>query len=219
MTVIRAIEQLAVDAGGITKFIRSASGPWVYVLAFVMTFAETGSLLFFIPGEITLVLAGVAASTGEVNVLAVVVVGCVAAVLGDATGFWIGRRFGPKLRTSRLGSKMGADQWDRAERLIRKQRGVIVLVGRWIGFLRAVMPATAGMAELNYKREFLPFDLVGAVSWASICVFGGYKLGEKAETYVAKAGWALAAVVVVLALVFALKHIVANRLNAKAGAE
>ena len=58
------------------------------------------------------------------------------------------------------------------------------------------MPATAGMAGLNYKKDFLPYDLVGAISWASLCVLGGYKLGDRAEDIVKYIGWVAVAVVV-----------------------
>ena len=95
-----------------------------------------------------------------------------------------------------------------------KMFGVLVVknaAGR-VGFLRAVMPATAGMSGMNYKREFLPFDLVGAVSWASLCVYGGYKLGERAETIVHQIGWVAGGAVVVGGLLYLLKKRLTSRL-------
>jgi membrane-associated protein len=183
-------------------WLESVSGPWVYVLAAVLTAAETGTLLFFIPGEITLIVAGVAASTGKVNLWALVVIACVSAVTGDAIGFSIGQKYGPRLKTSRIGSKLGAENWQRSEDLIRKRKGLIVLIGRWIGFLRAVMPASAGMSGMNYRRDFLPYDVVGACSWAALCVLGGWKLGEQAENIVKYIGWVALACGVIGALVY-----------------
>jgi membrane-associated protein len=183
-------------------WIESVSGPWVYVLAAVLTAAETGTMLFFIPGEITLIVAGIAASTGKVNVWALVAVACVSAIVGDGIGFTIGKKWGPRLKTSRLGSKLGASSWQRSEDLIRKRKGLIVLIGRWIGFLRAVMPASAGMSGMNYRRDFLPYDVVGACSWATLCVLGGWKLGEQAENIVKYIGWFAAAAAVVIAVVY-----------------
>ena len=176
-------------ASTITKWIKDGSGPWLYVLAFVLTFAETGSLLFFIPGEFTLIIAGIAAGAGGINVVVLLLIGCAAAVLGDALGFWIGRRFGKRLQTSSLGRRFGAENWVKAEVLIRRRRGLIVLVGRWIGFLRAIMPATAGMTGMRYRKDFLRYDVAGAVSWASVCVLLGYWLGDRAEQVVQKIGW------------------------------
>ena len=73
------------------------------------------------------------------------------------------------------------------------------------------MPATAGMSGLDYKREFLPYDIVGAVSWASVCVLGGYKLGDRAETIVKYIGWVVGGVVIVGALLFFGKKWLAGR--------
>ena len=201
-------------ASAITNWIKKASGPWLYVLAFILTFAETGTMLFFVPGEITLIVAGIAAGTGGINILVLLVVGIVAALLGDAFGFAVGRRYGRRLQTSRLGRKLGDDSWRRAEDLITRRKGLIVLVGRWVGFLRAIMPATAGMTGMNYKKDFLPYDVVGAVSWAVVCMLGGYWLGDKAEAIVQKIGW-VAGGAAVVALVYIL---VKRRKNASAAA-
>ena len=187
-------------ATAVTDWIKKASGPWLYVLAFVLTFAETGTMLFFVPGEITLIVAGVAAGSGGINIVLLLVVGISAAILGDAFGFAVGRRYGRRLQTSKLGRKLGEDSWHKAEDLITRRKGLIVLVGRWVGFLRAIMPATAGMTGMNYKKDFLPYDIVGAVSWATVCMLGGYWLGDRAEAIVEKIGWVAggAAIVAVL---------------------
>lgn len=190
----------------ITTWLKNASGPWLYVLAFVLTFAETGTMLFFIPGEVTLIVAGVAAGAGSLNVVVLVALACIAAVSGDALGFWIGRRYGRRLQTSRLGRKMDPETWGRAEDLIRRRRGVIVLVGRWIGLLRAIMPATAGLSGMRYRREFLLWDLPGAISWASVCVLLGYVLGDNAEAIVQRIGWVIAGVAALLAIAWWLKR-------------
>ena len=187
-------------ATAVTDWIKKASGPWLYVLAFVLTFAETGTMLFFVPGEITLIVAGVAAGSGGINIVLLLAVGITAAILGDAFGFAVGRRYGRRLQTSKLGRKLGEDSWHKAEDLITRRKGLIVLVGRWVGFLRAIMPATAGMTGMNYKKDFLPYDIVGAVSWATVCMLGGYWLGDRAEAIVQKIGWVAggAAIVAVL---------------------
>ena len=191
-------------SGGIEDLLESISGPWLYVVAFLLTFAETGTLFFLIPGEIGLFVAGAAAGAGDLNLGVMIVVACVAAILGDATGFALGRRFGPRLQTSRLGSKIGQAHWDRALRLVQERRGVVILFGRWVGFLRAIMPATAGMSGMSY-REFLPWDLVGCISWATVCVVGGYVLGEN-WTELARSigiiGWVIAGAGVIALVVY-----------------
>lgn len=193
---------LALSIHFIRDWVQGISGPWLYIVVFALAFAETGTLLFFVPGEITLIVAGITAglSNGGVNVWAMLAVGCAAAITGDAVGFWIGRRYGERVKTSKLGVKLGPQNWAKAEDLIRRRKGLVVLVGRWLGFLRAIMPATAGMAGLHYKRDFMIYDIVGAVSWAGLCVLGGYKLGDRAEDIVKYIGWvAIGGVVLALA--------------------
>ncbi len=194
----------------VEKLLERVSGPWLYVVAFVMTFAETGTLLFFIPGEITLLFVGAAASAGDLNLVAVIIIGITAAILGDFTGFHLGLRYGSRLKTSWLGRRLAPESWARSEDLIRRRKGLIVLVGRWVGFLRAIMPATAGMSGMTYK-EFLPFDILGAVSWATLCVVGGYLLGEnfgKLESWLGRGGTVVGVVFVVGLIV---RHFVKKR--------
>ena len=192
----------AAGSDAVVRFIERFSGPWLYVVAFVLTFAETGTLFFLIPGEIGLFVTGAAAGAGNLNIYVLVVVACAAALLGDATGFYIGDRFGPRLQHSWLGRKLGESNWTRAQDLVRRRKGPVILIGRWIGFLRAVMPATVGMSEMPY-REFLKWDLFGAVSWATVCAIGGYKLGanwqslaDKLTRYGAYVGAACAVAIV-----------------------
>jgi membrane-associated protein len=169
------------------RFIERFTGPWLYVVAFVLTFAETGTLFFLIPGEIGLLVTGAAAGAGDLNIYVLVVVACVAALLGDSTGFYIGDRFGPRLQHSWLGRKLGQNNWDRASDLVRRRHGWVILIGRWIGFLRALMPATVGMSEMPY-RTFMKWDLFGAIAWTTVFAVGGYKLGANWQDLADKIG-------------------------------
>ncbi len=190
-------------AGWVTNHLRSflegVSGPWLYVITFVMTFAETGTLLFFIPGEFTLLLAGAAAGAGDANVVVLMVVGIVAAIVGDFTGFHLGKRYGARIRVSKLGSRIKPASWDKAQSLIHRRKGLVVLFGRWIGFLRAIMPASAGMSGMEYKT-FLPWDIAGAVSWAAVCMYIGYQVGDKidkVEQWIGRGGYFVVGVLVI----------------------
>ena len=204
-------------SGRIEELIESVAGPWLYLVAGLLTFAETGTMFFLIPGEIGLLIAGAAAGAGDLNVVVMVVIACVAAIAGDAAGFFLGRRYGKRLQTSKLGRKVGQANWDRAMRLVQERRGLIVLLGRWVGFLRAIMPATAGMAGMSY-RSFLPWDLAGCISWASLCVIGGYLLGENWAELAAslgKVGWVLAVLAAVAFLVVKVRVIRRERRERK----
>ncbi len=187
----------SVGSGQVVDFINRFTGPWLYVVTFVITFAETGTMFFLIPGEIALLVAGAAAGAGDLNVGLLLVVACAAALLGDFTGFHLGDRFGPRLQRSWLGRKLGEDNWHKAQSMVQRRPWLVIIVGRWIGFLRAIMPASVGMSEMPY-RKFLVWDAIGAISWASVCVIGGYKLGSNWESLannIGKASIALLAVV------------------------
>ncbi len=190
---------VAVIGQFLEKWLARVPPPSLYVIAFIMTFAETGTLLFFIPGEVTLLFVGAAAAQGDVKLVWLIAVAIVAALLGDATGFHLGQRFGPRLKSSWVGRRLSAESWSRAERLVVERKGLIVLMGRWIGFLRAIMPASAGMSGMKFA-QFLPYDIVGAVSWATTCVVGGYLLGEnfsKLESWLGRGGSLVGALIVI----------------------
>jgi len=192
----------------VARWLEGVSGPWLYIVVVLLTFAETGTLFFLVPGEVGLLVAGATAGAGKLNLPLMVALACVAAIGGDATGFWIGRRFGRRLQDTSIGRRLGRENWLKAEDLIRRRRGLVVLVGRWIGFLRAIMPATAGMSGMSY-REFAPYDVAGAVSWAAVCVIGGYKLGEnwkKLADNLGRVGLVLGAIAAVAIAVYTLKR-------------
>ncbi len=188
----------------IAELLEALAGPWLYLLAFLMPFAETGTLLgVLVPGEVTLLVAGAVAGAGDVNLWVLVLLANVGSLLGDACGFWIGRRYGTRIKSSWPGRRIGEANWTRAETLVQRRKGTIILVGRWLGFLRAIMPATAGMTGMRY-REFLPWDIAGCVSWATLCTVGGYLLGENWQELAHALGWVtwvlLAAVVAAVAV-------------------
>jgi membrane-associated protein len=180
-------------------WLSGVSGPWLYVITFIVTFAETGTLLFFIPGEVTLLLAGAAAGAGDASLSLLIAVGIAAALSGDFVGFHLGARFGDQIRSSRVGRRIKQSSWERTQTLIHRRKGLVVLFGRWIGFLRAIMPASAGMSGMSY-RAFLPWDIAGAISWAATCVFIGYKVGDnidQVESWITRGGYVIVGVLVV----------------------
>jgi membrane protein DedA with SNARE-associated domain len=105
-----------------------------------------------------------------------------AAALGDSLGYEVGRRLGPRLRTSRLGRRIGDDRWQRADAFLRRYGGRAVLLGRFTAGLRAIMPGLAGMARMRYLAVFLPWNLAGAALWGSACVFLGYAFATSLTT-------------------------------------
>lgn len=145
----------------------------VYLLVFGFVFIESGILLgFFLPGDSLLFGAGLLAASphSDVNVTALAVGVTVAAVAGDAVGYWTGARLGrPWLERK---PKM-AEHIARAEVFYARWGAVAVVVARWFPWVRTATPVVAGVARMPY-RTFLPANLLGALSWGTGLVLLGY---------------------------------------------
>jgi membrane-associated protein len=180
-------------------------GAWFYVIAGGLACAEAAVMVgLVLPGETALVVAGFAAHQGWIALWPMVAVAVGSAALGDSIGYEAGRRLGPRLRSSRLGRRIGDDRWRRTDDFLQRYGGRAVLLGRFTAGLRALMPGMAGMARMPYLRTFLPWNAAGALVWGAGCVLLGYAFAASlatlanALTYVPLVLIALAAVVVVL---------------------
>jgi len=150
--------------------------PVVLAVVGTLVFIEDALFVgFVVPGETVAILGGVAASLGHVPLWAVLTVVVVAAIVGDSVGFEVGRRLGPWLMATRLLVRH-ADRLDDARALLARRGGWAVVLGRWVAFFRAVMPALAGSTDMRY-RTFLVFNALGGVLWATAVVVGGYLAG------------------------------------------
>lgn len=176
-------------------------GPWVYVVVGALVFIEVGIIVgFFVPGEIASIIGGVIASQHRVSLPLMIVVVAVAATLGNVSGYQLGRLVGPWLLSHRpLKGRPGVV---RTERLIARRGGPAVIIGRWIAFVRAVLPGVIGTSGMDL-RAFVVFSAVGASAWAAMWVSIGFAVGESYASVVNAAGqWSLLALgVVVVAFV------------------
>jgi membrane-associated protein len=150
-------------------------GSWLYFIAGGLAFAESAFMVgLVLPGETALVVAGFAAQQGWIALWPMVAVAIGSAVLGDSVGYEVGRRLGPKLRSSWLGRRVGGDRWRRTDAFLIRYGGRAVLLGRFTAFMRSLTPGMAGMARMPYLSTFLPWNIAGALIWAPACVLLGY---------------------------------------------
>jgi membrane protein DedA with SNARE-associated domain/membrane-associated phospholipid phosphatase len=155
--------------------IAQALGPWTYALVGVLAFLETGAFVGLLaPGETTVIVGGVVAGQGEVDIVPLVGLVWTCCVLGDLTSYAIGRRLGREFLV-RHGPKLriGPDRLERVESYFREHGGKTILVGRFIGLVRALAPFIAGSSGLPLKR-FLPFSVIGCGLWASLFSILGF---------------------------------------------
>ena len=129
-----------------------------------------------LPGELALLLGGFLAYEHHVSLAGMLLVAAVAAVAGYLLGYEVGRRFGPALRDGPLGRRIGQARWQRVQEALAARGGQAILVGRFVGLLRALMPTAAGMARMPY-RTFLAYTVIGGLIWAPGFVLLGYVAG------------------------------------------
>ncbi len=173
--------------------------PVVLAVVGALVFAEDALFFgFVIPGETVAILGGVSASLGHVPLWAVLTVVIVAAIVGDSVGFEVGRRLGPWLMATRLLSRH-ADRLDDARDLLARRGGSAVLLGRWVAFFRAVMPALAGSSDMRY-RTFLSYNALGGILWGTVVVMGGYLAGASYQAVADALGTGSAVLVGVAAI-------------------
>ena len=153
-------------------------GPWTYLLVGGLAFLETGAFVGLIaPGETAIVLGGVVAAAGRVSTSSrsCSSPGC-APPLGDLVSLRARRRLGrPFLH--KHGPRVGSPtpRLERVERFYDRHGGKAILVGRFVGLVRAVSPFLAGASGLRL-RAFLPWSLIGTAVWASAFTLAGYVL-------------------------------------------
>ena len=197
----------------ILEFIESVPPVLRIILTGVAIMLETSVLIgLIVPGD-TVVLFS---STGVTTVLQFIftVVAVVAgALLGSSFGFWIGRIFGPKLRGSWLGMRVGEDRWYKADRFVKRRGGIAVFISRFLPVFHSVVPLTAGMSVMRY-RTFMSWLAPASIVWAFLYVSIG---SGAAETYrelkdnFDQAGWIFIGIVVVSILLIALLKKFLNR--------
>lgn len=148
----------------------------VYGLVALLVFGEAALFIgFVLPGETAVIVAGVVASQGHVNIVALCALVVAAAIVGDSVGYAVGKRFGDRLLELSMLQRRRA-QLDQALDGLRRRGPAYVFVGRFTAFLRAVMPGLAGMSKMHYRR-FLIANALGAVIWGVGFTLLGYFAG------------------------------------------
>ncbi len=145
----------------------------------LIVFVETGLLVgFFLPGDSLLVTAGLVAATHgtDLNLWMMILVISIAAVVGDALGFWIGARAGPKLFKRDDSRFFKRKHLLRAHAFYEKYGGKTIVLARFVPIIRTFAPTVAGAAGMNYRR-FVIFNVFGGLGWVASMLLCGYLLG------------------------------------------
>jgi len=130
-----------------------------------------------VPGDVIIALGGVYASQGKLSAVWVAALGALAALCGESTGYWLGRKQGVKLLRqlpylNRFEKRLGE-----AEAFFAKRGGWTVAVGRYATAAGAFVPFVAGLSRMSYPR-FLLFDVPAVIVWAVAITWFGYAFGN-----------------------------------------
>ncbi len=201
-----------IDLQQMLQDISSKLGAFTYVLVGLAAFIETAAFVgLVLPGETVVLLGGALAGQGETSVVLTIGVVWAAALAGDSVSFLLGRRLGrefllrhgPKVRITH-------ERFARVEDYFSRHGGKTIVIGRFIGLVRALAPFTAGSSGMRYGY-YLPFGVVGTGLWAATFVLIGYFASQSLDAAARAAGQGTLlfgiAVGVIVAIVVAIRFL------------
>ena len=163
------------------QLLSTAMSGWVgYAMLTGIVFAETGLLVgFVLPGDSLLFTIGVVAGAGELNLVVIMLLLICATMLGDWSGYLLGRRAGPAIFNRPDTRFFKQEHLQRTKAFYEKHGGKTIIYAKFVPIIRTFAPFVAGVANMRYVR-FLSFDIFGGVGWVFSMTILGYLLGEVA---------------------------------------
>lgn len=149
-------------------------GMWIYAILFLIIFCETGLVATpFLPGDSLLFAAGGIAAVGGMNIHIMVLILLVAAILGDAVNFMIGKYFGAKLFSNPDSKIFRRAYLEKTHAFYEKHGGKTIIIARFVPIVRTFAPFVAGMGNMHYGR-FIRYNIIGALAWVLLFSYLGY---------------------------------------------
>ena len=155
-------------------------GIWIYAILFLILFCETGLVVTpFLPGDSLLFVAGALAALpgNEINIHLMAALLIVAAVLGDAVNYTIGRLFGERLFSNPNSRIFRRSYLDKTHAFYDRHGGKTIILARFVPIVRTFAPFVAGMGHMSY-RHFALFNVAGALAWVLLFSYAGYLFGD-----------------------------------------
>jgi len=149
------------------------------LLVGLFLFSEVALFLgFFLPGDTLLIAAGVFAATGKLSLVSVILVAIIAAIVGDSTAYYIGRKLGPRVFKNETSLLFQPSHVKKAEAFYEKHGPKTLLVSHFLPVVRTFTPLLAGVAKMPYRR-FVIFNVTGDILWATSVSLAGYYIGSR----------------------------------------
>ena len=191
-----------IDVEQLLEDLSAKLGDWTYALVGALAFLETGAFIGLVfPGETAVILGGAVAGQGETSIVITIAIVWFCAWAGDTTSFYIGTklgrdfvlRHGPRVRITH-------ERFEQVEAYFARHGGKTILVGRFIGLVRALAPFIAGSSGMRY-RAFVPYSVLGTGLWAAAFCLLGYFLSQSIDKATEIAGTGALVFGIVVAMV------------------
>ena len=172
------IDLLRDPRGFIAQWIVDFGPVWVYTPLFIIVFIETGLVVTpFLPGDSLLFCAGIfAADGGGLNIVALIVLMSIAAILGNTSNYWIGRKVGEAIVRSGKVKALSEENLAKSQRFFDKYGSIAVFLTRFFPIIRTIAPFVAGIGEMHLGRCMV-FNVLGGFVWVSLFSLLGYFFG------------------------------------------
>jgi membrane protein DedA with SNARE-associated domain/membrane-associated phospholipid phosphatase len=195
----------SINLDQIIEDLSKGLGAWTYLLVGALAFLETGAFVGLVaPGEFTVMLGGAVASQGDISLPLIIGITWLSAFLGDTVSFMLGAHLGRGFLV-RHGERVRIteDRLRRVEDYFARYGGRTILIGRFIGLVRALAPFIAGSSKLPY-RNFAPFSILGTGLWAVTFILIGYFFAQSLDTVTNAVGRGLVVFGIVVGVILAI---------------
>lgn len=156
-----------------------AYGTWTYALLFAIVFLETGLVVTpLLPGDSLLFAAGSFAALGALDPWLLFLLLSAAAILGDTVNYGIGHYLGPKVFHFPRSRFFNPDHLRQTHEFYEKYGGKTIIIARFVPIVRTITPFVAGVGAMEYRRKFLPYDVLGGALWIGLLTLMGYLFGN-----------------------------------------
>ncbi|AKV03545.1 DedA protein [Labilithrix luteola] len=166
-SLTKNLDQFTIDHGSTT-----------YAILMIIVFCETGLVVMpFLPGDSLLFAAGAVASRGFLSVGPLAIGLIVAAIVGDTLNYHAGKVLGPRVMKSENSRWFNKKHLEKTHKFFEKYGGKTIILARFVPIVRTFAPFVAGAGAMNYKN-FIVYNVVGAVAWVSLMLGSGWALGQ-----------------------------------------
>jgi len=173
----------SLDLDKLIEDLSQSLGAWTYLLVGALAFLETGAFIGLIaPGEFTVLLGGAVAANGDISLPLIIAITWIAAFSGDSVSFLLGAHLGREFLVKHGERfRITSERLAMVEGYFAKYGGRTILIGRFIGLVRALAPFIAGSSKLPY-RNFAPYSILGTGLWSIALLLLGYFFAQSLNT-------------------------------------